>query len=259
MLLASGCQWEVWSVWGRLPHRLIPCPRAWGKLPLPEISHCYSLFDCKCCLSPPAAFQRVRYTAMIDGEQIWETHSSWRDNGEKQLLLFGSAWGILMVYLWSLQTVYMVNDWKVPRQKRKKKKYPTSEQTLAPGAGYQCNNWVWMYSVVVILCEEKQHKTGVLYFFSYDMSSLVIQVFRTVSHSKQKLPKQSLFCFPPEGSIFNRETCYKQTNSVDVHIFLAHCNGIQKNNGGACNLRHAFPLLTGKIRMCRLEGFFHLT
>lgn len=30
MPLASGCQWEVLSVWGRLPHRLIPCPKASG-------------------------------------------------------------------------------------------------------------------------------------------------------------------------------------------------------------------------------------
>ena len=61
-----------------------------------------------------------------------------------------------------------------------------------------------MYSVVVILREEKQQETRVLYFFSYDMSSLVIQVFRTVSHSKQKLP-QTVFFFSLQRGAFLRE------------------------------------------------------
>lgn len=55
-----------------------------------------------------------------------------------------------------------------------------------------------MHSVAVILCEEKQ-ETRILYFFSYDMSSLVIQVFSvsTVSRSYQKH-----FFFSPEEYIF---------------------------------------------------------
>lgn len=200
MLLASGYQWEVLSVWGRLPHRLIPCPQAWGKLPLPEISHCSSLFDCKCCLSPPAAFQRARHAAMIDGEQIWETHSSWRDNGEKQLLSFGSAWVILMVYLWSLQTVCVVNDKKVARNREGKKK---SEQTLVFGADYHYNNWVWMYSVVVIICGEKQETRVLFWFFFLAMTCQVLlfkcsEHFLTVSRSLQSF-------LPPEGNIFKRE------------------------------------------------------
>lgn len=79
-----------------------------------------------------------------------------------------------------------------------------------------------MYALVVILSEEKQ-ETGVLYFFSYDMSSLVIQVFRTVSHSKQKLPKTvSFFFFSPERSIFKERENLLQAHkhSVDMHIFL---------------------------------------
>lgn len=160
MPLASGCQWEVLSVWGRLPHRLIPCPRAWGKLPLPEISHCSSLFDCKCCLSPPAAFQRVHHAAMIDGEQIWETRSSRRDNGGKQLLWLGSVRVILMVRLWSPQTVCVANDKKKFQEKETKGK---CEQTLASGAGHRYNNLVWMYSVVVIFCGENK-KPSFLFF-----------------------------------------------------------------------------------------------
>lgn len=97
---------------------------------------------------------------------------------------------ILMVYLWSLQTVYVVNDEEVPRNRREKKKDLTRVQTLMSSGCYQYNNWVGMYSMVVILREEKQ-ETRVLYFFSYDMSSFVIQVLRTVSHSKQKLPENS--------------------------------------------------------------------
>ncbi len=93
---------------------------------------------------------------------------------------------------------------KSSKKQRKKKKYPISEQTLVSGAGYQYNNWVWIYSVVVILREEKQQETRVLYFFSYDMSSLVIQVLRTVSHSKQKLPKTVFFFFLLQREAFLR-------------------------------------------------------
>ena len=113
-----------------------------------------------------------------------------------------------------------------------------------------------MYSMVVILREEKQ-ESRVLYFFSYDMSSLVIQVLRTVSHSKQKLPKTVFFFFFLQRGAFLKEENWLQAHkhSVDTHMFLAHCNGIQRNNGGVCNLRHAFLRLRSKIRMCRLAGF----
>lgn len=121
-----------------------------------------------------------------------------------------------MVYLWSLQTVYVVNDEEVPRNRREKKKDLTRVQTLMSSGCYQYNNWVGMYSMVVILREEKQ-ETRVLYFFSYDMSSFVIQVLRTVSHSKQKLPKNSfLFFFPSRG----REE--REENLLDAHKHCLH-------------------------------------
>lgn len=137
---------------------------------------------------------------------------------------------------------------KSSKKQRKKKKNPTSEQTLVSGTGYQYNNWVWTYSVVVIFREEKQQETRVLYFFSYDMSSLVIQVLRTVSHSKQKLPKTVFFFFLQRGAFLREENLLQaHTHSVDTHIFLSHCNEIQKNNGGVCNLRHALSHLTSKV------------
>lgn len=55
-----------------------------------------------------------------------------------------------------------------------------------------------MYSTVVVLREEKQ-ETQILYFFSYDMSSLVIQALRTASHSTQKL-----FFFLQRGAFLKR-------------------------------------------------------
>lgn len=100
-----------------------------------------------------------------------------------------------------------------------KKKDLTRVQTLMSSGCYQYNNWVGMYSMVVILREEKQ-ETRVLYFFSYDMSSFVIQVLRTVSHSKQKLPENSFlgFFFPPEEERKERKTCLMHTNIVCTRV-----------------------------------------
>lgn len=148
-----------------------------------------------------------------------------------------------MVYLWSLQTVYVVNDEEVPRNRREKKKDLTRVQTLMSSGCYQYNNWVGMYSMVVILREEKQ-ETRVLYFFSYDMSSFVIQVLRTVSPSKQKLPENSFwFFFPLQRKRGKRGKLAWCTQTLSAHGFLAHCKGIQKNNGGVCSLTHALAHL----------------
>lgn len=69
-----------------------------------------------------------------------------------------------------------------------------------------------MHSVLVILGEEKQQENRVLYFFSYDMSGLVIQVLGTVSHSKQKLPK-TVFFFLQRGAFFKRRKLATSTQT----------------------------------------------
>lgn len=105
----------------------------------------------------------------------------------------------------------------------------------------------------------KNKKQGFLYFFSYDISRLAIQVFRTVSHSKQKLPKT--FFFPHLQRVaFLREEDLLQAHkhSVDTHMFLAHCKRIQKNSGGVFHHRHAPSYLMTKMRLYRLEGFVTL-
>lgn len=48
-------------------------------------------------------------------------------------------------------------------------------------------------------------------------------------------------------------------HSVDMHIFLAHCNGIQKNKNRVCNLRRALSHLASLTRTCRLVSFVTLT
>lgn len=48
-----------------------------------------------------------------------------------------------------------------------------------------------MHSVFVVL--EQKQEAKVLYFFSGDISHLVIQVLKTVSHSKKKVTKTVLF------------------------------------------------------------------
>lgn len=48
---------------------------------------------------------------------------------------------------------------------------------------------------------QKNTKEMLLYFFSGDIPSLVVQVLGTVSRCKHKLPKTGLV-FPPEGCIF---------------------------------------------------------
>lgn len=91
-----------------------------------------------------------------------------------------------------------------------------------------------MYIAVVTLSVEKKQETRILCFFSYDMSSLVIQVLKTVSHSKRRQPKTLFFSsssFLQRGA-FLREGNLRQAHkhSVDMHILLTYCNGIQKNN-----------------------------
>lgn len=51
--------------------------------------------------------------------------------GEKQLLWCGSVWVILMIYVWSLQTVYVVNDWTDPRHKRRNVSHVSKHKRLA--------------------------------------------------------------------------------------------------------------------------------
>lgn len=158
MLLASGCRWEVLSVWGRLPHRLIPCPRAWwgggwvlvggGVLPLPEISHCSSLFDCKCCLSPSAAFQCARHTNVIDGKQIWESHSSWRNDGGKQLLTFGRTIDTNGIFALPGNSLCCKWQEKFRGTIGRRRNIPVWADSCVC-SGNQYNNWVWMYSLVV--------------------------------------------------------------------------------------------------------------
>lgn len=77
----------------------------------------------------------------------------------------------------------------------------------------------------------------VLYFFSSDIPSLVIQVLGTVSRCKHKLPKTGLV-FPPEGCIFlffflggEENLLQAQKQSVDMLTFLSHFKGKQKNGG----------------------------
>lgn len=230
MLLASGCQWEVLSVWGRLPHRLIPCPRAWGKLPLPEISHCSSLFDCKRCLSPPAAFLRVCHTATIDAEQIWETHSTSRDKGGGKDAIIWEYKVDMIIYLWSSWMGYVVNCWKSVEETGKKNPHHMLFWISCDCAGYQYNKWVWMHSVAVILSEKTQ-ETRVLYFFSGDMFSLVIQVLTTLSRSKQRQQKA---LFSPEECIFKRGKITRTTASAcTLSPLIVH--GLQNKNRGVCN------------------------
>lgn len=90
----------------------------------------------------------------------------------------------------------------------------------------------------------------VLYFFSSDIPSLVIQVLRTVRHCKHTLPKTGLaslqraacFCFFLGGE---RKTCYKHTHNVLTysHSLLV----VKKHKRMAVevffNLRHAISNL----------------
>lgn len=76
--------------------------------------------------------------------------------------------------------------------------------------------------------------------------------FFTVSRSYQK----TVFFFSRGEHFSERENRLQaHKHSVDTLMFLAHCNGTQKNNGRVCNPRHALSHLVSKIRMCGLEGF----
>lgn len=163
-----------------------------------------SLFDCKCCLSPPAAFQSERHTAMIDGGQIWESRGSRRETtaGEKkktQQLAFGGKSATDINAAFVVPAKSLCGKWVEELQRNNGKwgrNIPIFADSRSCG-GYQYDNWVWLHSVVVILGKEKQQETRVLYLFSCDMSSLVIQELSVsaVSRSYQTQLFLSTFFF----------------------------------------------------------------
>lgn len=163
-----------------------------------------------------------------------------------------------MVYLWALQNSLCGKWWK-------KFQEIVSHLTLLSNAGYQCNNWVWMFTAVVVLRAGEQQETSFfwVYIFSCDMSGFVIQVLRTLSHWEQKQPENC----SPEGVQFffvffflkRGKLNYKHTNILLTCTFSPLIVTEYKRTMGefvtSCMHLHIAP-----VRLeYKLGGFFHLT
>lgn len=72
----------------------------------------------------------------------------------------GSVWVILMVYLWG-PVNNLCRKWLNGSKESKKEKseHLARVRTPAPLTGCRCNNWVWIYSVIVVPSEEKPPQT----------------------------------------------------------------------------------------------------